>query len=211
MKVAIIDYGLSNLHSVNAACKKVGLETEVTSKNKEILESDIAILPGVGAFGQAMDQIRKLKLDKCIYNFIDTGKPFVGICLGMQLLFDKSSEFGNHKGLGLVKGSVMKFKHPLGKEKFPIPQIGWNQIKKGENSWDKSPLRKNNKNDFFYFVHSYYVLPKDEKVILTTTNYCKINYCSSIQKENIFATQFHPEKSGEVGLQVYNQFKNKIG
>ena len=129
----------------------------------------------------------------------------------MQLLFDESSEFGNHKGLGLVEGNVNKFKKPLGKGKFPIPQIGWNQIKKGKKSWEKSPLRKNNENDFFYFVHSYYVVPKDKSVILTTTDYCEINYCSAIQKENIFATQFHPEKSGEVGLFVYNQFKNKIG
>ena len=208
--VAIIDYKMSNLHSVKAACDKVGLSSIITSNKKKILDSKIAILPGVGAFGEAMTQLSKLSLDKCVLDFVNTGKPFIGICLGLQLLFDSSEEFGNHKGLGLIKGKVKKFDFKqTGKIKYPVPQIGWNKIMQSYCSWDDTLLKDNRNNDFMYFVHSYYVEPEDKSIILSKTTYGITEYCSSIKKGNIFATQFHPERSGKAGLRVYKNLLKK--
>ena len=204
MDVAIIDYGMSNLHSVQAACNKVGLSSVITSDTEKILDAKIAILPGVGAFGKAMSHLAESRLDDCILRFVQSGKLFIGICLGMQLLFDQSEEFGGHKGLGLIRGTVEKFQFNAGeKNKYPVPQIGWNRIRKYNSSWDNTMLRNNRSNDFMYFVHSYYVVPKDQKVILATTTYGDQEYCSVIQYNNIFATQFHPEKSGSTGIKIY--------
>jgi len=212
MDVAIIDYKMSNLHSVEAACNKVGLNSMITSKNSEILSSKIAILPGVGAFGEAMNQIKKLGLDKTIKEFIDSGKQFVGICLGLQLLFDESDEFGENQGLGVIKGKVKKFNlQKINEKKFPVPQIGWNKIFRTDNVWDSTLLKENNDGDFMYFVHSYYVEPYDNDIILSKTVYGNVEYCSSIKYKNIFALQFHPEKSGLTGLKIYNNIKNEIG
>ncbi len=202
---------MGNLHSVQAACKKVGLSSVITSDKGEILDAKIAILPGVGAFGEAMNHLAKSKLDNCIYKFIESGRPFIGICLGLQMLFDESEEFGIHSGLGIIKGLVRKFQFYEGENvKFPVPQIGWNKIRKNGAQWNKTPLCKNRDNDFMYFVHSYYVVPDDEQVILTTTTYGKQKYCSSVQYKNIFASQFHPEKSGEIGLKIYQQLKTNL-
>jgi glutamine amidotransferase len=202
---------MGNLHSVQAACKKVGLSSVITSDKGEILDAKIAILPGVGAFGEAMNHLAKSKLDNCIYKFIESGRPFIGICLGLQMLFDESEEFGIHSGLGIIKGSVRKFQFFAGENiKYPVPQIGWNKIRKNGAQWNKTPLCKNRDNDFMYFVHSYYVVPDDEQVILTTTTYGKQKYCSSVQYKNIFASQFHPEKSGEIGLKIYQQLKTNL-
>ena len=209
MDVAIIDYKMSNLFSVQAACNKVGLSSVITSDKKEILDAKIAILPGVGAFGEAMKHLCELKLDDSISQFVDSGKPFVGICLGLQLLFDSSEEFGENCGLGIVKGKVKKFKFQSNKsEKFPVPQIGWNQIKKtNELLWNDSLLCNSNDGDFMYFVHSYYVEPREKHIILSSTTYGNTEYCSSIQQNNIFASQLHPEKSGDVGLSIYKKLK----
>jgi len=202
---------MSNLHSVEAACRKVGLSSAITSDASQILDAKIAILPGVGAFGEAMDQLVESKLDECIYRFIESGRPFVGICLGLQLLFEMSEEFGSHSGLGLIKGSVRKFQFNGGENiKYPVPQIGWNKIQQNGDQWNETLLCKNRDNDFMYFVHSYYVDPEDEQVILTTTTYGNQEYCSSVQYNNIFASQFHPEKSGEIGLKIYQQLKTNL-
>ena len=151
MDVAIIDYKMSNLFSVQAACEKVGLSSIITSDNNEILDAKICILPGVGAFGEAMKSLRESKLDKAIYEFVETGKPFVGICLGLQLLFDSSEEFGDHSGLGFIKGKVKKFKfHSHNSTKYPVPQIGWNKIKRMDASWEDSLLCNNTNDDFMY-------------------------------------------------------------
>lgn len=208
MDVAIINYNMSNLHSVQAACKKVGLLSVITSDVSQILDAKIAILPGVGAFGKAIKHLTKLKLDRCIYRFIESNRPFIGICLGLQLLFEHSEEFGNHSGLGLIKGTVKKlhFSRDEG-TKYPVPQIGWNKIQSNGVSWDKKLLVENRDEDFMYFVHSYFVVPEDEKLTLSTTTYGKQKYCSAIQYKNIFACQFHPEKSGETGLKLYKQLK----
>ena len=199
---------MSNLHSIQAACKKVGLSSIVTSDTNEILTAKIAILPGVGAFSVAMDHLKELKLDVCIKQFIETGRPFIGICLGLQLLFDRSEEFGDCSGLGVIEGSVKKFKFNQKQHtKYPVPQIGWNKINSNGKEWGDTLLSMNNDKDFMYFVHSYYVVPRNDNVILSTTDYGKQKYCSSVQYNNIFASQFHPEKSGVIGLKLYEQLK----
>ena len=210
MDVAIIDYKMSNLFSVQAACKKVGLSSVITSDKKEILDAKLAILPGVGAFGEAMKYLVNSKLDDCIHCFVDSGKPFIGICLGLQLLFEGSEEFGRYKGLGLIKGTVKKFQfHSYQSIKYPVPQIGWNKIKQNTISWEKTMFCNVNDNDFMYFVHSYYVKPYDESIILSKTTYGNVEYCSAIEYKNIFASQFHPEKSGKAGLRIYeNLYRN---
>ena len=208
MDIAIIDYKMSNLFSVQAACENVGLSSIITSDKNEILDSKVAILPGVGAFGEAMKYLSDLKLDDTIFQFVDSGKPFVGICLGLQLLFDSSEEFGDYSGLGLVKGKVKKFKfHSDNSIKYPVPQIGWNKIKKNRTTWEKTLLCNNASDDFMYFVHSYFVEPENNNIILSKTNYGKTEYCSSIQQNNIFACQFHPEKSGKIGVNIYKNIK----
>ncbi len=142
---------------------------------------------------------------------MDSGKPFVGVCLGLQLLFENSDEFGDYKGLGLVKGKVKKFKYHSHKNiKYPVPQIGWNRVADNGVSWEDSFLSNNHNNDFMYFVHSYFVVPENESIILSKTNYGDHEYCSSIQQDNIFACQFHPEKSGNKGLLVYENIMSKI-
>jgi glutamine amidotransferase len=211
MDVAIIDYRMSNLHSVQAACNKVGLSSVITTDAEQIMQAKIAILPGVGAFGKAMSHLAESKLDDCILRFVQSGKPFIGICLGLQLLFDQSEEFGSYKGLGLIRGMVKKFQFNAGENnKYPVPQIGWNRIRQNNSSWDNTLLCKNQSDDFMYFVHSYYVEPEDDNVVLTTTTYGDQKYCSAIHYNNIFATQFHPEKSGIIGMKVYEQLKNKL-
>jgi len=211
MDVAIIDYKMSNLHSVQAACNMVGLSSVITSDKSQILDAKIAILPGVGAFGEAMNHLAKSKLDECILRFVQSGKPFIGICLGMQLLFETSEEFGSHNGLGIIGGAVKKFQFSNSKStKFPVPQVGWNRIQKIGNSWDNTFLCDNQHNDFMYFVHSYYVEPEDENVILSTTTYGDQEYCSAVLYNNIFATQFHPEKSAIKGQLIYRKMLNLI-
>ena len=208
LDVAIIDYNLGNLHSVYSACNYVGMKAKITSNKNEILNARSAILPGVGAFGEGMANLKSLELDQVILNFINTGKPFLGICLGLQLLFQESNEFGQFSGLGVIKGKVTKFNfYQDENKKYSVPQIGWNAIKKNKD-WSGSLLDLNNENDQMYFVHSYYVIPEDNDCILSTSKYGNTVYCSSISKDNIFAAQFHPEKSGKKGLSIYKKLKS---
>ena len=209
MDVAIIDYKMSNLHSVDAACKKVGLNSVISSDPKQILDAKIAILPGVGSFKKAMSNLNKLKLDKCIYDYIDTGRSFIGICLGLQLLFSKSEEFGNHSGLNILEGEVKKFNFDQ-KDRLPVPQINWNTIQVKNVDWNRTHFKNNSNNDFMYFVHSYFVVPKDKSIILSETTYGSQTYCSSILRENILAMQFHPEKSSINGLKIYESLYKSI-
>jgi glutamine amidotransferase len=160
-----------------------------------------------------MDNLKKLDLIQPIKEFISKGKPFMGICLGLQLLFSESQEFGRHQGLDIIKGSVKKFPKINPKnEQVKIPQIGWNTIYKGKKtqSWDKTPFEKISQNEFMYFIHSYFTDPSDQKVILSLTNYSGIEYCSSIMYKNVFATQFHPEKSGPEGIKIYQNWASNI-
>jgi imidazole glycerol-phosphate synthase subunit HisH len=211
MKIAIIDYGMGNLFSVQNACRHVGLNSVVTSDKNILMNADGIILPGVGAFGRAMDHLGELDLIDPIKRFIKKGNPFMGICLGMQLLFSESEEFGNSRGLGAIKGRVRKFPpNNIDGEKIKVPQIGWNQIFKTSFELENSPLNQIRDKEFMYFVHSYYVDCSEKNVTLTTTRYGDITYSSSVLKENIFATQFHPEKSANKGIQVYRNWAEII-
>lgn len=209
MDLVIIDYKMSNLHSVDAACKKVGFNSIISSDPKEILDAKVVILPGVGSFKQAMLNLKNLNLETCIHDYIQSGKIFLGVCLGLQLLFTKSEEFGNHSGLDILKGEVKKFKFNK-EERLPVPQMNWNSIKMKKIDWNKTYLKDNLNNDYMYFVHSYFVVPTDKSIILTETTYGSETYCSSVMKNNIFATQFHPEKSSMNGLKIYKSLYNSF-
>ncbi len=212
--VSIVDYDAGNLFSVEHACKSVGVAPIIISKPEDIHRADALILPGVGAFGDAMKNLRKLDLVQPLKEFAASGKPFLGICLGMQLLFSRSEEFGEHEGLNLIDGDVLKF--PTVNEygqKNKIPQIGWNQItypsKFGE-SWRDTPLEQITNGEFMYFIHSFYAKPRNSENILAVTEYGGLTYCSAVIKENIFATQFHPEKSAVEGMKIYRYWANKV-
>lgn len=210
-KIVVIDYGLGNLFSVQQAFASFGVNAVITRNPEELRNADAAVLPGVGAFGDAIKNLKECNLYNPILEFIDAGKPFLGVCLGMQLLFEESEEFGNHKGLGVIKGSIKKFPElNSANEKLRIPQIAWNSIYSSEVSWVETPLEHTKNNEFMYFLHSYYASPSDKNDILTLTNYDGIEYCSAVKKKNVFAMQFHPEKSAAEGLRIYKNWVNQI-
>lgn len=209
--IAIIDYGMGNLRSVKKAVEKVGFTAEVTRSAAKIADADGVILPGVGAFKDCMENLDHYKLIQPVLQAISAGKPFLGICLGLQVLFTESQEFGHFPGMDVIKGSVVPFSHRLvdpddEKSFLKIPHMGWNVIRKNGSP----PLLENiNDESYFYFVHSYYVLPEDPAVIATTTDY-GIDFVSSICRDNIFATQFHPEKSQLQGLEILKTFGKMV-
>jgi glutamine amidotransferase len=207
-KVVIIDYGHGNLYSINQVCIHLGYKPIISSDEKEILSADSLILPGVGAFKVAMDELASKDLIEPIKEFVKKGNNMMGVCLGMQLLFETSEEFGINNGLGFIKGDVKKFPSSLNGEKIRIPQIGWNKIFEDKNitKWENTPLKEINEEDYMYFIHSYYAKPSDAKDVLSFSNYQDIKYCTSVQKENIFGFQFHPEKSAEKGITIYKNF-----
>lgn len=213
--VAIIDYGMGNLFSVERACEEVGLVPQKTSDPYLIMKSDAMILPGVGAFGNAIENLKHLDLIKSLKIFIETGKPFMGICLGMQLLFSESQEFGNHKGLDVIPGVVRKFPNKNKKgEYIKIPHIGWNRIfsphNHFHNNWKGTPLSEIKNGEYMYFVHSYFPVPDNKTLNLSVTEYENMAYCSSILYKNIVAFQFHPEKSGKEGIKIYQMWSSFI-
>ncbi len=197
--IAIIDYGAGNLQSVKKAFDFIGAESVITNDPKVILSADKILLPGVGSFGDAMDSMEKNGLVETVKECALSGKPFLGICLGLQLLFEESEESPGVKGLGIFKGKIKKFSSDMG---LKIPHIGWNslEIKQKDTLFKDIP-----ENAYVYFVHSYYLHAEDENDIATVTNY-GIDFHSAVGKNNIFATQFHPEKSGDVGLQILRNF-----
>ncbi|MCE5300993.1 MAG: imidazole glycerol phosphate synthase subunit HisH [Spirochaetia bacterium] len=198
-KIAVIDYGMGNLHSVMKALEYTGVPAVLTCDPKVIEKSCGIILPGVGAFKDAMKEIKKRKLQGVLTSQVKAGKPILGICLGMQLLFSLSTEFGSHKGLGFIKGRVVRFKKGM-----KVPHMGWNRAEIANNA---SRIFRGMKDDeYFYFVHSYYVVPSSPKVILTKTGYGNTIFTSSVEQGNVFGFQFHPEKSGERALKVYRNF-----
>lgn len=200
--IAIIDYGMGNIHSVKKALEHFGAKTLVTNNPKEIEGCDKAILPGVGAFDDAMSELKKQKLVSAISEHIRQKKTFLGICLGMQLLLEESQEAEKSKGLGLLKGSVKRFKD---KKSFPVPHIGWNQLKIKRKD---SPLLKDVPDDsYVYFCHSFYPKPVDKGIIATSTDY-GMDFASILWQDNIYGTQFHPEKSQKVGLKILENFVN---
>ena len=198
--IAIIDYGVGNLFSLTSSFKYVGADIIVTSDPEEIKKADKIILPGVGAFGDAIKKLKDTGLDKIVIEEAKNGKPLMGICLGMQLLFEKSYEYGEHNGLGLLKGSVVPMENYIDKS-LKIPHIGWNALSvKKEN-----PLFKYLKNgDHVYFVHAYFA--KDcEESLLATTEYGK-ELTAAVAYKNVYGCQFHPEKSGDIGLKILKAF-----
>lgn len=202
--IAIIDYGMGNLRSVQKGFEKIGSEAIVTADPRVVLQADRVVLPGVGAFRDCMHNLEQAGFVEPILKVIAEGRPFLGICVGMQLLFSDSVEFGLYSGLNVIPGHVLRFSDQMtvAGEKLKVPQMGWNQLsfKRRPPAFDGIEDDSN-----VYFVHSYYVSPDDCSVIATTTDY-GIEFCSSVWKDNIVATQFHPEKSQAIGLQILKNF-----
>lgn len=205
-KVVIIDYNLGNLFSVKQACDTVGMNAEVSTNKADLDDADALILPGVGAFIEAMHNLETFDLIDAIKKNVNKGKPIFGVCLGLQLLFSRSEEFGSGEGLDLIAGTIKKFPAEINGKKIKVPQIAWNKINSYKQEWINTPLKDISEDEFMYFVHSYYVDPAAETCILTKTNYEGLDYCSGILKDNIFATQFHPEKSAQKGISIYKNW-----
>ena len=209
-KIAIVDYGLGILFSVKQAFDLYKIDSVITSNPNEILNSNILILPGVGSFPEAMKNLKENNLIESLKEFATSGRPFIGICLGMQLMFTKSEEFGTTEGLGLIKGVVKKFESKSKTKLYPIPQIQWNKIFI-EKSKNKNHFFKFiNNGSYMYFVHSFYCIPKNSKNIVCTTKYAGIKYPSIVKKDNCIGIQFHPEKSGEGGLKIYHEISKLL-
>lgn len=199
--IAIIDYGVGNLFSLTCSFAAIGVDAVVTDDVDTIKRADKLILPGVGAFGDAAEKLRKSGLDKVLLSEAEAGKPIMGICLGMQLLFEKSYEYGEHEGLGLIKGAIRPITDVIPKD-YKVPHIGWNALHFGEN---KHPIfRYLKEGDFVYFVHSFYGADCDESVIATTEYGAELT--AAVANGNVCGCQFHPEKSGTVGLSILRAF-----
>lgn len=194
--IAIIDYGMGNLHSVSKAVERLGYEFIITGDADTIMRADGVILPGVGAFGDAMQHLQETGLDVVTQSYAASGKPLLGICLGMQLLFEQSAEFGVHQGLGLLQGEVVRFQGD-----FKIPHMGWNKLQ----FLQQSPIFHELEEGHVYFVHSYHVLPKDASQLLATGDY-NGPVTAIVSKDNVYGMQFHPEKSGSLGMQLLQNF-----
>ena len=202
--IAIIDYDAGNIKSVEKALQFLGQEVVITSDRETIMNADKAILPGVGAFGDAMNKLRERGLEEVIHDFVDTGKPFLGICLGLQLIFEKSEESPEATGLGLFKGTITKIPTTVNGVSQKVPQIGWNNIVVNP---DSKLLAGLGENPYVYFVHSYYLEAENSDEVAATTEY-GVKIDCAIEKGNVMATQFHPEKSSEVGLKILTNFIN---
>lgn len=197
--IAIIDYDAGNIRSVEKALLHLGQEICITDKAEEILAADKVILPGVGAFGDAMENLRKRGLDKVIRQVAEQGIPFLGICLGLQLLFERSDETPGVEGLGILKGEILRIPD---KEGLKIPHMGWNSLHLENNGRLFAGIEEQT---YVYFVHSYYLKAEDETIVKASTEY-STHIHASVEKGNVFACQFHPEKSGETGLKILKNF-----
>lgn len=196
--IAIVDYGMGNLRSVEKGFLKAGVDAKVTNKPDVVQKAHGVVLPGVGAFKDCMRELTNLELTDTITEAIKKGKPYLGICLGLQVLFSESEEFGRCRGLDIFKGKVLRFTHA----ELKIPHMGWNEMKIRRSNLLLKGIPDNN---YFYFVHSYYVMPEDDSIISGTTDY-GIDFTSMIWKDNIYAVQFHPEKSQTAGLKLLENF-----
>ena len=223
--VAIVDYGLGNLYSVLRATERVGLDARITSSQRDVLAADGVILPGVGAFGDAMGNLRRLDLVGPLREIHARGTPLVGICLGLQLMMSGSSEFGDHEGLGIIDGLAVHFGRPAGDSGvLKVPQVGWNRVFRhacnestidqipdaAKDPWHHTPLAGLADGRHMYFVHSYYVKPTDPGVVLSLTRYGDVEFCSAVRVGTTFAFQYHPERSGPDGLRVYRNIAGLI-
>jgi len=199
--VAIIDYGIGNLRSVEKAFSVVGVDAVITGDRERLLAAERLVLPGVGAFGTCMSEFERHGFKELVIGRVEQGTPLLGICVGMQMLFEESAEFGKTKGLGLLKGQVNRFDD----DSLIVPHVGWNQVEKTSTS----PLLNDvSENSFFYFVHSYYCEPADKDAIVGETEY-GVTFASVVAKKKIYGVQFHPEKSQNAGLQLLRNFANQ--
>jgi len=202
--ITIIDYQMGNLRRVQKACENVGIAAKISSDPHEIAASEKLILPGVGGFGAAIAELRRRDLVEPIRDFVASGRPLLGICLGLQLLFETGYEGGTHRGIGLLEGDVVRFDwRTLGIDAtLKIPHMGWNQVRK---TAEAAILSEIDDQAYFYFVHSYYVRPADPSIVALTCQY-GIDFCAMIRKDNLYATQFHPEKSQAEGMKLLAGF-----
>jgi glutamine amidotransferase len=210
-RVAIVDYGLGNLYSVKNACRQVDLDAEISSSADVLLRADGVVLPGIGAFGHAMATLRRLDLVEPLKDVAASGKPVMGVCLGLQLLMRESYEFGTHKGLGLIEGTV----EPLGQpeqygSRLKVPHVGWTRVHAAARPWSDTGLDGVSVDSYMYFVHSYCVKPVDATVVLSVSHYGDVTFCSSVQVGALFACQFHPERSGRLGLTMYRNLQRAV-
>ena len=204
-KVSIIDYGMSNLLSTQRAFEHVGALVNIVTTEKEILNADYLVLPGVGAFPDGMNELNSRHLVAAIKEFSQKERPLLGVCLGMQMLLSRGFEHKETQGLGIIDGDVL----PLPKDmpNFKIPNINWHEITEpNQGRWINSILQNTKNDTCFYFVHSYYASPRNANNVLANSLFGTLNFASAIQKEHVFGTQFHPEKSGEDGLNLLNKF-----
>lgn len=216
VSVAIVDYGMGNLYSVRRACEEAGMDGRITSSALDVASADAVILPGVGAFPDAMATLRRLDLVSVLHDVVSSRRPLIGICLGMQLLMSESEEFGTSRGLDIVPGTVEWIPAARGEGKrLKVPQVGWNTIWRPRaaghgDAWSGTPLHGFDDDTFMYFVHSLVVRPEDSAVTLATTRYGTLEFCSALRKDKIFACQFHPERSGEIGMQMYRNMRSLV-
>lgn len=205
MIIALIDYGVGNVKSIRNAFEHQGSKVILTRERDVILKADGLVLPGVGAFSHAMDNLNKYGLLEIIKDFAQTGKPLLGICLGMQMLLEQSEEFGITKGIGLIKGKVIKL--PVEQSvNLKLPHISWNEILPKKINWQNTILDNIAENTDMYFVHTFIAKPDNDDEVLSITEYAGVQFCSSVKKDNIYGCQFHPEKSSEHGLSIIKNF-----
>ena len=215
--VAIIDYGMGNLYSVQQACAAVELPSIITNSPSDVVQADAVILPGVGAMRDAMATLDRSGMAEVLVQHVSVAKPFFGICLGMQLLMTDGVEFGRHKGLGVVEGSVVGLSASNGDgHRLKIPHVGWNAVACFPASsdsiapWAGTPLEGMRNGECMYVVHSYYVAPADSWVWVAVTRYGDLEFCSALRQGSVFGCQFHPERSGPRGIQIYENFARQV-
>jgi len=209
MKVAIVDYSLGNLFNVQRAFKSLGVDAQITHKAEELFNAERIVLPGVGAFGEGMKHLKENGLDSILRELASQERPILGICLGMQILMSESEEHGKFEGLNLIPGKIVFFSPPQDEQKYKIPQIGWNRVVPAPNiNWEGTVMEGIRPETFMYFVHSLYVVPDDPEDILCQSEYGSNVFCSAIQYRNVMGCQFHPERSGEIGIRILKNFLN---
>ena len=205
MKIAIIDYGIGNVRSILGAFENQDADVLLTNNKDEILKSDGLVLPGVGAFSHGMENLISYGLVDVIKEYAALDRPLMGICLGMQLLFEESEEFGKTEGLGLILGKVVKLP-TKDNQNEKLPHVSWNELNSNKAPWENTILAETEEGSDMYFVHSFVVQPRDSYNILSLTEYSNYHFCSSVKKGNIYGCQFHPEKSGQTGLKIIKNF-----
>lgn len=206
-RVTVVDYGSGNILSVSRSLEHCGGDVEITGDRQKIAAAERLVLPGVGAFGKAAEHIRNLGLSQSLLAFAETGRPFLGICVGMQLMLDYGEEFGRHDGLGMVPGRVRAIPNTASDgTPHPVPHIGWSAIRPGGGEWNSSPMRDVESRDSVYFVHSFMAEPTAPEHVLALSDYNGRSITAAISRDNLIGCQFHPEKSGPVGLAILRNF-----